>query len=217
MHPGNRILLYILTALVIPGLSFFLAVLAWCGALAVTLWTGRAPWRLVWRTRWLFLVLVLGYAYSLPGAPLLEQAGAWSPSLEGLSAGGERALHLMALLLWLDVLVLSLPQARLMAGLLALTRPLARLGVDTDRIALRLALTLKVIELLEHRHGPASRPVGAQGRGLLAWLTRPVHLADIPEQVELGRSAYQRQDYVVALLCMAGMGVWCVGQIMTHG
>ena len=158
VHPASRILVYLLAALAIPGLPFF--TLPPLLLLALLADVRRQPWRLVWRTRWLLLVLFLGYAYSLPGEPALAWLGDYSPTREGLLHGGGQAFRLLILLLWLDVLVLRLSTEPLMAGLHTLARPFARLGLASDRAALRLGLTLRAIEGLERGRGNLRRLFG---------------------------------------------------------
>ncbi len=160
MHPSSRILIYLLAALAIPGLPFFMLPLLLLLALAGD--SMRQPWRLIWRTRWLLLVLFLGYAYSLPGEPALSWLGGASPTWEGLMRGGQQSLRLLVLLLWLDVLVLRLPTAALMAGVYTLLRPFSRLGLKVERIALRLGLTLRAIEGLERGRGNLRRLFGEE-------------------------------------------------------
>jgi energy-coupling factor transport system permease protein len=181
LHPASRILIYLLAALAIPGLPFFLLPLLLLLALVGD--TMRQPGRLIWRTRWLLLVLFLGYAYSLPGEPALAWLGAASPTLEGLARGGQQALRLLVLLLWLDLLVLRLPTAALMAGVYTLLRPFARLGLEVERAALRLGLTLRAIENLERGRGNLRRLFGAElGADLPASVhleVQPLHLRDM--------------------------------------
>jgi len=170
-HPASRILIYLLAALAIPGLPFFL--LPPLLLLVLLVDSPRQPWRLVWRTRWLLLVLFLGYAYSLPGEPALAWLGTVSPTQEGLVRGGLQTLRLLVLLLWLDVLVLSLPTAALMAGVYTLLRPFVSLGLEVERAALRLGLTLRAIEGLERGRGNLRRLFGEE---LGADLPTTVHL-----------------------------------------
>lgn len=151
MHPASRILIYLLAALAIPGLPFFL--LPPLLLLTLVFDMTRRPWRLVWRTRWLLLVLFMGYAYSLPGEPALLWLGDYSPTWEGLLRGGQQAARLLLLLLWLDLLVLRLPSEALMAGVYTLLSPFARVGLEVERAALRLGLTLRAIEGLERGRG----------------------------------------------------------------
>ena len=183
MHPASRILIYLLAALAIPGLPFFLLPLLLLLALATD--ARRRPWRLIWRTRWLLLVLFLGYAYSLPGEPALAWLGSASPTHEGLARGGQQALRLMVLLLWLDVLVLRLPTALLMAGVYSLLLPFARLGLSVERAALRLGLTMRAIENLE------------RGRGNLRRLSGEELGADLPTSVHLEVQPLRLRDLVL--------------------
>jgi len=203
LHPGSKILIYVLAALVIPGLSFFLLTICAVGALASIVWQGRRPLRLIWRTRWLILVLVLGYGFSVPGEGVSMFLGEWAPTRQGLALGAERALHLTVLLLWLDALVLSLSSEQLLSGLHALMRPLAGVGVDTGRIALRLALTLKAIERLERGEDRADQGLS----GNLGRLFDPVSYEWMPAQAVLRHYPLRGRDVLVPLLLLAGFGV----------
>ncbi|MDP2832587.1 MAG: CbiQ family ECF transporter T component [Pseudomonadota bacterium] len=144
--------------------------------------------QLLWRTRWLLLVLFLGYAYSLPGEPAWSWLGAFSPTQEGLARGGQQALRLLVLLLWLDLLVLRLPTASLMAGVYTLLRPFTRLGLNVERAALRLGLTLRAIEGLE------------RGRGNLRRLFGEELGADLPTTIHLEIQAMQLRDMALPAL-----------------
>lgn len=207
MHPGSRILNYVIAALVIPGLSFFpLAILMFAALPAIVL-MGRQPLHLIWRTRWLMLVLALGYGFSVPGEGVLALLGPWTPTWPGLALGGERAFHLMVLLLWLDVLVLSLSSQQLLSGLHALMSPLAHLGVNAGRIALRLALTLKAIERLEQGRDQATGAGAGKGRGNLRHLFDPVPSAKLPEHVVLTHQPLGVGDVAIPLLLLAGFGL----------
>jgi len=157
LHPASRIVTYLLAALVIPGLPFFILPILLLLPLAVFALRREHPLRLVWRTRWLILILLLGYAYSLPGVPVIDWLGDWSPSLPGLLRGGQQVLRLVILLMWLDLLVLRMPVERLMAGLHTLLQPLRLLGVNSERVTLRLGLTLRAIENLERGRGNLAR------------------------------------------------------------
>lgn len=213
MHPGSRILIYVLAALVIPGLSFFLLLLLLLAALAAIARLGRYPMNLIWRTRWLLLVLVLGYGFSVPGESVWDSLGAWAPSWPGLALGAERAAHLMVLLLWLDVLVLSLPSEQMLSGLHALMRPLKILNVDIRRIALRLALTLKAIERLERGNTGRHGDVLDKHRGNLRRLFDSEPDPCVPEWVTLQKHPVQVWDVLVPMLFLAGtiwmwLGTW---------
>jgi hypothetical protein len=146
LHPGARILIYVLSALVIPGLNFFqLALLS--AVLAPSVAGRLAPLRTLFsRTRWLFLVMILAYAYSLPGEALLPTLGSFSPTREGGLQGLHQAWRLAILLLLLDGLVLRLERTDLLSGVYSLLRPFSRLGIEPDRVAVRLALTMEAMQ-----------------------------------------------------------------------
>jgi hypothetical protein len=149
LHPASRVLIYLLAALAFPGLPFFMLLLTLFPALWILSRQHRSPLKLVYRTRWLLLILLFGYAYSLPGEPLWPALGDASPSWEGLFRGASSAAHLMVLLLWLDVLVLSMSVNDLLSGLFQLLKPIAKMGLDPRTPALRLGLTVCAIKDIE--------------------------------------------------------------------
>jgi len=109
-------------------------------------------WRLLRRTRWLMAVLLLTYAYTLPGILLWPSLGWASPSVDGLQQGALRAGRLMLMLAGLAVLLAYTSRPRLIYGLYALARPLTWLGFDRRAFAVRLGLTL---DYVEHAPKPA--------------------------------------------------------------
>ena len=101
------------------------------------------------------LMLLLTYAYTLPGTPLWADWGAFSPTREGLAGGGVRVLRLALMLIALAVLLTGTPRACLIYGLYVLARPFSVLGLDRRAFAVRLGLTLEYIEQ-QDPHGRAS-------------------------------------------------------------
>jgi len=202
LHPASRILIYLLAALAIPGLPFFILPILLLVALLALVVQRRAPLHLVWRTRWLLLVLLFGYAYSVPGEPVWQAlGGAWSsglsPSWEGAQHGAEQAARLIVLLLWLDMLVLRLPANELLTGLYQLMRLLSWIGLDPRRAALRLGLTLRAIEDME------------RGRGNLRGLLKLDYPVDLPQQIQLRLYPLRCMDVAVPGLVFAGLlGAW---------
>jgi energy-coupling factor transporter transmembrane protein EcfT len=214
LHPGSRILIYILTALVIPGLSFFLMGILLLAALGGVAWLGRDPLRLILRTRWLLIILILGYGFSVPGVAVWTWWGEWTPTWSGLALGTEHALQLMVLLMWLDVLVLSLSAEQMLSGIHGLMKPFAWLGVDARRIALRLALTLKAIERLEGRgYGQVLARGTGTSRSNLRRLLDPLPSQTGPEIVVLHHNPVRARDILIPLLLLLGFGLvaWAGG------
>jgi hypothetical protein len=193
MHPASRILIYLLAALAIPGLPFFMLPALLLLALSMLIMARRMPFRLIWRTRWLLLVLLFGYAYSLPGAPVLTLLAEFSPSWEGLLHGMEQAARLTVLLLWLDILVLRLSSEALLAGLLQLIRPFSIIGLDPRRAALRLGLTLRAIEVME------------RGRGNVRSLLELDYEPDLPQRIQLNLLPLRAIDLAIPGLLFIGL------------
>lgn len=104
--------------------------------------------QLLRRTRWIMLSLLLIYAYSTPGQPLLDWMGVYSPSREGLGDGVLQLSRLVATLAGLAILLQRLHRQQLVAGLYTLLLPLRLFGLSRERIAVRLALTLHYAEVM---------------------------------------------------------------------
>ncbi len=129
-----------------PGLSFLgLAILAALTLLVFHRHLAGAR-RLVWRARWLFLLLGIGYAYSLPGPVGIPLLAEYSPSLPGIRLGAIQMLRLLLLLWLLDGLVISMGEERLMGGLHGLFSLARGLGFPVERTTVRLGLTLQAME-----------------------------------------------------------------------
>jgi len=147
-HPAARILLWCGWAVAVeraalPGLSFL--------AVATATAFLFAPIRLqllqlLRRTRWLLAVLLLTYAYTLPGAALWPTLGWASPSIDGVQQGTLRAGRLVLMLAGLAMLLAYTTRPRLIYGLYVLAWPLTWLGFDRRAFAVRLGLTLDYVE-----------------------------------------------------------------------
>ncbi len=197
LHPASRILIYLMAALAIPGLPFLLLLLLLLPTFPVLILSRRTPLRLLWRTRWLLLVLLFGYAFSLPGEPVWQALDAYSPSWEGCRHGIEQAVRLIVLLLWLDFLVLRLPADELLAGLYQLLRPLSMIGLDPKSAALRLGLTLRAIEGLE------------RGQGNLRGLLKLDFQVDLPLKIQINLRSLRPLDVLLPGFVFTGlMALW---------
>lgn len=109
--------------------------------------SGRKLGQLLRRTRWIMLSLLLVYAWSTPGQPILEAFGTFSPSREGLGDGVLQLARLLCALAGLAILLDRLHRQQLIAGLYTLSAPLQLIGVSRERFAVRLALTLHYAEV----------------------------------------------------------------------
>lgn len=146
-HPAAQILAWCLLVAVMqaltPAVLLAAAGLIFMGAFALS---RHKFMQLLHRTRWILFSLLLIYAWSTPGEPLLEMLGIFSPSREGMIDGVAQLTRLLAALAGLAILLDRLHRQQLIAGLYALFAPLQWLGVSRERLAVRLALTLHYAE-----------------------------------------------------------------------
>lgn len=125
-------------AAVPAGAAAALAALAAAACLAVP-GAGAALLALLRRSRWLLAAVVLLNAFATPGPPAAAGAPAWAPSAAGLELALHRGATLVAMLAAVTLLLRTTPTPGLVAGIAALARPLAPLGLDPARLAARLA------------------------------------------------------------------------------
>jgi energy-coupling factor transport system permease protein len=147
-HPAAQILTWCLLVAIMQFLTLeILLIAAGFVLLFALLRSAHKLMQLLRRTRWIMLSLLLIYAYSTPGQPLLDALGIFSPSREGLSDGVLQLTRLLTALAGLAILLDRLHRQQLIAGLYTLFAPLQLIGVSRERVAVRLALTLHYAEV----------------------------------------------------------------------
>jgi energy-coupling factor transporter transmembrane protein EcfT len=146
-HPASQIMTWCLLVVAMQALAFDALLITTSLILFCALVISSHKFvQLLRRTRWIMLSLLLIYAYSTPGQPLLEALGTFGPSLEGLTDGVLQLTRLIAALAGLAILLDRLHRQQLVAGLYTLFAPLRWLGLSRERLAVRLALTLHYAE-----------------------------------------------------------------------
>lgn len=196
-HPAARILLWCGWAVVVERAALpVFSLLAVATATAFVFAPVRhESGRLLRRTRWLMAVLLLAYAYSLPGTPLWPSLEWASPSIEGLRQGALRVGRLALMLAGLAVVLAYTARPRLVYGLYLLAWPLTWLGFDRRAFAVRLGLTL---DYVEHAPKPA--------RWLDA-LRTPLPDDATPATYSLQTEPWQGSDSAVILAGLLLMGI----------
>lgn len=142
IHPANQIAVWLWVACilqVLQGAPLFVFS-ALCAALALTCCKERCL-RTLRHTRWLLLAIVLVYGWSTPGQYLW--AGPGSPTEEGALWGAMQVTRLLGVLAALQILLWRLNSEQVFSGLYTLFAPLSVLGLNRQRWALRLSLTLR--------------------------------------------------------------------------
>lgn len=197
MHPGARILVAILSALALPGLSFFYLAVSSAVLVLFALAAPARLWQALRRSRWLLLGIVLVYAFQVPGPALLD-AWPWGPSRPGLDAGLLQAWRLAAMLLLIDLLILRLPAEALLAGLVAVLWPLRVFGLPVERVAVRLGLTL---------HALASP--GSRGLPTLSLAAVEATASALPDSLAIRHLPWRAADSAGVLVAFAlVVGLW---------
>jgi len=188
-HPAARILLWCGWAVAVERAALpELTLLAVVSATAFLFAPVRIQLlRLLRRTRWLMGVLLLTYAFTLPGVALWPALGWASPSIDGLQLGSVRVGRVILLLAGLATLLAGTTRPQLIYGLYVLARPLGWLGFDRRAFAVRLGLTLDYVE-------QAPRPARWQD-ALLA----PLPDASTPTRYTLQVARWQSCDVAVIL------------------
>lgn len=144
-----RMVLLLVVAVSLPHLKWpHLPLLA---AVALLLWVGLGrpgmggAWRAVKKLRFFYLSLFLLYGWFYGGEPVWPALGDWSPAFDGLIEACLRVAALILFLAWFFVLIRSLSRNDLLCGIRQLIAPLGLLRVDTQRVALRMVLTLDAL------------------------------------------------------------------------
>lgn len=147
LHPASLILIWLAFAFCIPWLRpAELMAIVFLFSLPLLLRHSAHYLKLLRRSRWLLISLILVYAFVTPGVAAISVLGAYSPSREGLLSGALQALRLISLLATLALLLATTSRDRILAGLYFLLRPFVLIGVDVDRVAARIWLTLHYAE-----------------------------------------------------------------------
>lgn len=201
LHPATRILLFVICAVALQWLHHA-ALTGLSAALIVLL--ARLRVRefavLMRRARFLLFSLATIYAFATPGENFLPAWGAMSPTVEGIQSGALQAWRLAVLLAALALLLGTTTREKLLAGLYVLLRPFKFLGVDAERIAVRLWLTLHYAE-------GAARPKGAAWLPSMRQALEPGPVAASVVTLEAARLGWPD---VVTLLAALGLAVGMV-------
>ncbi len=161
MHPVIRIASLIVAALLLPHLQpvGMMAAAAILAAFFAVLGAGHlmGALRVLYRIRILLISIAVVYFWFTPGDAVFPALGDFSPTLPGLHEGLVRAAALALLVMAVRLTMDATSREELVGGLRWWLRPFAVIGLDADRVALRIVLTLEAVPRL--RGLVAERPV----------------------------------------------------------
>lgn len=147
MHPLVKILSFLLVLMLINYLSgLWLGILFGLVLIAASAMQFKNFFQLIRRMRWLLLSILLIYAFTTPGEHLPDVPVGIAPTIEGLQHGVLQVMRLMIALAALTLLYAGSNAAQLILGLYLLLKPFKYLGMDVERFAVRLSLTLQYVE-----------------------------------------------------------------------
>jgi energy-coupling factor transport system permease protein len=99
------------------------------------------------RFKWFFLVMIIIFAFNTPGEHLSQWPFSLSPTYEGIRAGFIQTLRIVVMLAALSLILAYNTRQQLISGFYFLFSPLKYLGLEVERFAVRLWLTLHYVEL----------------------------------------------------------------------
>ena len=103
--------------------------------------------RYIKRFKWFFLVMIVIFAFNTPGEHLAAWPFTISPTYEGLIAGFTQMLRICVMLAAISLIINSNTRQQLISGFYFIFSPLRYLGLEVERFAARLWLTLHYVEL----------------------------------------------------------------------
>jgi energy-coupling factor transporter transmembrane protein EcfT len=103
--------------------------------------------RAIKRFKWFFLVMIVIFAFNTPGEHLAQWPFPLSPTYEGIRAGFTQTLRIVVMLAALSLILAFNTRQQLISGFYFLFLPLKYLGLEVERFAVRLWLTLHYVEL----------------------------------------------------------------------
>lgn len=147
MHPFVKILYFVLILILMSFLSdqmlSMLFVLVMVMAMVLQF---KNFLHVVKRVRLLLLSILLIYAFATPGQYVPYVPLSFAPTIEGVQQGWLQVMKLLIALGALNLLYFNSSKAQLILGLYTLFKPLEFLGLNTERFAVRLFLTLEYVE-----------------------------------------------------------------------
>ena len=103
--------------------------------------------KLMRRLKWFYLVMLLIFVFNTPGEHIAQWPFSIKPTYEGVRMGVEQVLRIAVMLAALSIILVQNTKQQLISGLYFLMKPLSYLGLDIQRFAARLWLTLYYVEL----------------------------------------------------------------------
>jgi energy-coupling factor transporter transmembrane protein EcfT len=99
------------------------------------------------RFRWLFVVLMIIYTFNTPGEHIQGWPFYLNPTYEGIVAGLTQAVRISIILAMISLIMAANTKQQLVSGFFFILLPFKHIGLQADRFAARLWLTLHYVEV----------------------------------------------------------------------
>ena len=144
----TQLLVFFMLAIVINFLTLKILIVLFIILLIILLINNISGFlRTTLRFKWFFLVMLTIFVFNTPG----EHVAAWplsiSPTYEGIAAGLTQMLRIMIMLASLSLLLACNTRQQLISSFYFIFSPFKYLGLEVERFAARLWLTLHYVEL----------------------------------------------------------------------
>ncbi len=165
IHPVIRIFSFLVFAALISLVDLTGLVLAALAvvALYVLIDAGHfaSAWAMMRRMRWFFLSIMVLFFWFTPGQPLgsswLTIDYGWLPTQQGVENGVLRVGALALIILAVNLLLRTSSREELFSAIHWMARPLSRVGVSHERLAVRMVLVMdslaEVQDMVRHVMG----------------------------------------------------------------
>ncbi len=150
MHPVIKVVSFLVIALFLTrarlyGIALTLILLAslYISGIQFNL---HSTWRMLRRMRWLFISILVTYLWFTPGVPLIPLLEEYSPTAEGAAGGVLRVATLSLIVIQVGLLLQTTSREELVGAIRWLAAPLGIVGLDRNRLALRIMLILDSVD-----------------------------------------------------------------------
>lgn len=133
------------------------------------------------RFKWLFLVMMMIYTLNTPGEHIVAWSFNLKPTYEGVIAGVAQVIRVSVILAMISWVTAVNTKQQLVSGFYFILSPLRLFGLETERFAARLLLTLHYVE-------QASKPKLKES--LMATLDNVLKLKLRDEQFQIDGSSH---------------------------
>ena len=210
IHPLIRLMMFLVFAILMSRAN--LSQLVFSAGLLMT-WMAiskgsRAGIRKrLFRLRWLFLSIVMVYAFMTPGRSIIPAGGSIWPTVEGVSGGLHQCLVLGLIVMAVHLLLYYCTRDELLQGIRGFLAPLAGVGVPHERIAMRITLVFDVLSdvqtIVEHQlRQLKGRRLSRTSLGQFA--------VNLFEQTEAGASRHPSGEIRVSQVSYPPLWQWCL-------